>query len=124
MRGLSGLIQTWTEREQELRLNGAEGLAQLCQRMCRELRRALEGEPMVVVTLKEASERSGYTIDHLRKLIRKGRLPNRGARGRPLVRVGDLPRKPGLEPPGLGVHILQTSRQQVARSPSLEGDRR
>jgi len=43
------------------------------------------------LTLDEASLRSGYSADHLARLIRAGRLANAGRRGAPRVRAGDLP---------------------------------
>lgn len=43
------------------------------------------------LTLDEAALRSGYSADHLARLIRDGRLPNAGRHGAPRVRAGDLP---------------------------------
>ena len=47
--------------------------------------------------LSEAASRSGYSVEHLGRLIRQGRLPNAGRWGAPRIRAADLPRKP----PGL-----------------------
>lgn len=43
------------------------------------------------LTLAEAALRSGYSEDHLARLVREGRLPNAGRRGAPRIRAGDLP---------------------------------
>lgn len=43
------------------------------------------------LTLAEASQRSGYSPDHLGRLLRERRLPNAGRTGAPRIRAGDLP---------------------------------
>jgi hypothetical protein len=49
-----------------------------------------------VLSLHEAAAESGYSCDHLRRLVRLGRLPAH-RRGRFLLfRTGDLPRKPAM----------------------------
>lgn len=51
----------------------------------------LDDEPL---TLAEASLRSGYSRDHLARIIREGRVPNAGRRGSPRIRAADLPIRP------------------------------
>lgn len=46
------------------------------------------------LTLAEALLRSGYSQDHLARLVREGRIPNSGRRGSPRIRAGDLPVRP------------------------------
>ena len=54
-----------------------------------------------VLSLPDAASRSGYSVEHLGRLIREGRLPNAGRRGAPRIRAADLPRKPpALVPAG------------------------
>ncbi len=53
--------------------------------------REQDDEPL---TLSEAAARSGYSADHLGRLIRDGRLTNVGRHGAPRVRAGDLPSRP------------------------------
>lgn len=43
------------------------------------------------LTLAQAALRSGYSADHLARLVRDCRLPNAGQRGSPRIRAGDLP---------------------------------
>lgn len=50
-----------------------------------------DDEPL---TLPEAAARSGYSVDHLGRLVRDGRLANIGRHGAPRVRAGDLPSRP------------------------------
>jgi len=46
------------------------------------------------LTLRDAARESGYTADHLGRLVRNGTLPNVGRKHSPRVRACDLPRKP------------------------------
>jgi hypothetical protein len=61
--------------------------------MLRELEAALEAERSEVLTLAEASQLSGFSAEHLSRLVRDGRLANVGRKGAPRVRRGDLPLK-------------------------------
>jgi len=46
------------------------------------------------LTLAQAALRSGYSAEHLARLVRVGRLPNAGRRGSPRIRASDLPVRP------------------------------
>lgn len=46
------------------------------------------------VTLTRAAEISGYSADHIGRLVRQGKLKNVGRRGVPRVISSDLPRRP------------------------------
>lgn len=59
-----------------------------------DLREALATGGEELLTLREAARLSGYSADHLGRLVRRGRLANRGTPRRPLVAAVDLPRKP------------------------------
>lgn len=71
----------------------------------------IEGDE--VLSLTAASAESGYSRDHLARLIRQGTIPNAGRPNAPRVRRRDLPRKAA---------VLQSadesgiSRAQIARS--------
>ena len=72
---------------------------------------ALLAEPAEeLVAVGEAATASGYSADHLARLVRAGKLPDRrppGSRGRLLFRRGDLPVKPGRrDTPRADVHDL------------------
>lgn len=45
------------------------------------------------LTLREAAGESGYSPDHLSRLVREGRLPNVGRKHAPRVLRSDLPRR-------------------------------
>lgn len=52
----------------------------------------LMSEPLALDT---AAEESGYSPDHLGRLVREGTLPNAGEPYAPRIRRRDLPRRPG-----------------------------
>jgi hypothetical protein len=47
-----------------------------------------------LLTLREASVLSGYSVDHLARLVRQSVIPNAGKTRSPRVRLADLPRRP------------------------------
>jgi hypothetical protein len=67
----------------------------------------------VPLTLSEAAAESGYSVDHLSRLLRSNRLPNAGRRYSPRIRRGDLPRRPNLRGPTQISHLGDA--RQVAR---------
>lgn len=52
-------------------------------------------DPEEALDLRTAADVSGYSADHLTRLVREGRLRNLGRKHSPRFRRGDLPRKPG-----------------------------
>jgi hypothetical protein len=110
------LLELWAQRSQELaryaaHVDGARLLGQ-CIGEVEQLFRQEESESL---TLREAASLSGYSVDHLARLIRAGSLLNVGRPYRPRVRRGDLPRKALREPPETGL-VSITSKGQIARS--------
>jgi excisionase family DNA binding protein len=74
-----------------------------------EVRQALKAEGSEELTLSEAARRSGYSEDHLRRLVRQGRIPDlRPSRRGPIrIQARDLPIKPGtLQIAGADAHGL------------------
>lgn len=59
-----------------------------CARELEEARRLQEAEPL---TLQQASALSGYSVDHLGRMVRAGTLRNVGRKHKPLVLRRDLP---------------------------------
>jgi len=47
-----------------------------------------------LLTLREASALSGYSVDHLARLVRQSTIPNAGKARSPRIRLADLPRRP------------------------------
>ena len=73
---------------------GDEARARAIEWAAEQFERAVENGADERLTLAQASARSGYSQDHLARLIRDGRLPNAGRRGSPRIRAGDLPVRP------------------------------
>ena len=71
---------------------------------------ALRSADAEVLPLDEAAERSGYSEEHLARLVRTGRIPDMrkpGSRGRIYIRISDLPtRLPQAHTPSADVHEL------------------
>ena len=55
------------------------------------LRKCFEALDNEELTLEEASRLGGYSVDHLRRLVNDGTVPNAGVKGRPRIRVADVP---------------------------------
>jgi len=66
-----------------------------------DLDRAEQQQDGRLLKLSEASRLCGYSPDHLRVLIRAGKLTDHGQPHAPLVRGDELPRKPGHSTPTL-----------------------
>ena len=62
--------------------------------MLDDFERSEMARALVPLTLREAADLSGYTVDHLARLIRKGSIANAGRRHSPRIRVADLPYRP------------------------------
>jgi hypothetical protein len=106
--GAGGLVSKWTDRARRLReWAAAEEAARAWESAARELQLALEDESDELLNLQQASAASGYSPEHLGRLVRQGRIPNAGRMNAPRIRFGDLPQKPGR------------ARQQVATEPPL-----
>lgn len=90
--------------------------AQLCEEIVRDLEALFAAEEEAVLTLEEAAAASGYSTEHLSRLIRQGKLPNAGRWQAPRIRAGDLPRKPAtnLAPRGPGLYDPDTDARALS----------
>jgi excisionase family DNA binding protein len=82
-------------------------------KLCRSILHDLEmigAEAWEILSMQEASQYSGYSEDHLARLVKQGKLPTlrpAGSRVRYAFRRGDLPQKPGGQhTSNAGVHDL------------------
>jgi hypothetical protein len=66
------------------------------------------------VTLRQARELGGYSVDHLQKLVASGHLENIGRKNRPRIRRSDVPIKPGYALRRSGELVLSERRRIVA----------
>lgn len=88
----------WRLRAEEERQLGAEAQARTLEWCADQLEtRAREWEDEKL-TLEAAADESGYSRDHLSRLIAEEVLPNAGKKHAPRIRRRDLPRKPGHAP--------------------------
>jgi hypothetical protein len=84
----------WRGRRDEFARLGAQvDGAKLCDEVLAEVESLLSDEDESLLSLAEASLRSGYSPDHLRRLHRSGKLPARRDGRRLFFRAGDLPKK-------------------------------
>jgi hypothetical protein len=91
---LTGLASAWrTEAEGLRRRYGQEQLATLCETHAAELEEAVARSTGQLLTLREASAESGYSVAHLRVLLASGALTQAGRRGAPRLLSSELPRK-------------------------------
>jgi hypothetical protein len=89
---LADLSQNWRRRAEDLR-PFAESAARAFEEAAKELQEALEATDGGLVNLSDASRLSGFAPDSLARMIRQGKLENRGRPGAPRLRVADLPKK-------------------------------
>ena len=72
---------------------GPEGHSRLVEAFLRDIEQLAASEQDKILTLTEAAEYSGYSVEHVGRLIRDGKIPNAGRRHAPRVRAADLPRR-------------------------------
>jgi hypothetical protein len=90
---IDALVEHWRAEADVFRRYGQESLAGVCELHAREVEAALATAQCEPLTLTEAAAESGFSADHLGRLVREGKLPNAGRSGAPRVRRADLPTK-------------------------------
>ena len=87
-----GIVQKYERRRVEFdSLNALVNGAALCGEVLNDLGLVWDQEDEATLTLAEAAEVSGYSADHLRRLVREERLQCRRVGKRLFFRSGDLP---------------------------------
>ncbi len=95
---LISLPEAWRARATELRRwAAADSAAKAYEVAANELEEALRTYSDEVLSLTQAADESGYSTEHLRRLVRDGRIPNAGRKNAPKVRRGDVPKRPKSE---------------------------
>jgi hypothetical protein len=93
---LRELITRWLERRADYERTGAlVNGARIIEEFIGDLNVATKADAGRLLTLKAASQESGYSTDHLARLVRKGAIPNAGKPNAPRIRAEDLPRRVG-----------------------------
>ena len=85
----------WSALRDEFRAFGVlANAARICDEVLADFNMVMKTEPEAVLTIAEAATRSGYSVGHLGRLVRQGKIPNAGTRGSPRIRAVDLPTRP------------------------------
>ena len=92
----AALRARWEAEAATLRRRGASAHADLLDSVLADFDAAQTMQDAEACTLAEAARISGYTADHLGRLVKDGTLRNVGRPRAPRVRLTDLPRKPDL----------------------------
>jgi hypothetical protein len=91
-----GLIAMYRDDAARFRRYG-DDRALMLERVVRDLEEVAAAEADAVLTLGEGARESGYSADHLGRLVREQAIPNAGRKGAPRIRRRDLPRRaPGV----------------------------
>lgn len=103
---LRELPDRWRSDAEVLRRCGHRCTADLCDRHAQELDRAVQAHETELITIGEAAAESGYSEDHLRRLVRDEVLPDQ----RPPGSEG------GIRMP---LELLRDERDRAIDDPSL-----
>ena len=90
---VEGLPADWRKKAKTLRRYGGETPAVALDRCADDLEATLRDRDETTLSLVEAARESGYSADHLGRLVRDGRIPNAGRPGAPRIARVHLPRK-------------------------------
>ena len=89
------LLDRWRADAATLRRYRLTLAAEQLEDRIAELERELSSHAEAPLSLRQASAESGYSTDHLARLLRQGAIPNAGRRHAPRILRRDLPRRPG-----------------------------
>jgi hypothetical protein len=112
---LRQLADSWRAEAGRLRQLEAIGQAAAFEQLANELETTVATWEDSSLTIREASESSGYSEDHLRRLVRRGHIPSAGRKNSPRISRRNLPVKPHAED-GSGGQPSVDFRKQIARS--------
>ncbi len=120
MGALADLSASWRTLAAALRPY-APAAALAYEQAADQLEAALEAQQNARLTLHEAARESGFSPDHLGRLVREGRIPNAGRPHAPRIRRADLPRRAPL--PGANNRTNLQSPGNLARAVASERNR-
>lgn len=83
----------WRTLAAQQRRLGADSQARILDFCADELAAALLRAGDELLSLARAAQESGYTADHLARMVRQEKIPNSGRKSKPLIRRRDLPKK-------------------------------
>ena len=88
------LLAQLDRRAVDMEVAGGEAVGRTARLLIGEMRQFLAEMNGELLTLEQAERESGYSKEHLRKMVAQGLVPNRGRKGKPLIQRSELPRKP------------------------------
>lgn len=107
------IVEAWHVRQaqwEQLRVQ-VDGPA-ICREIIGDLEAMQRQRATETLSPDEAAKETGYSVDHLLRLKRQGKLPNAGTEHRPRFRRADLPRKPqSTTSPSLS--LTETTRDHI-----------
>jgi hypothetical protein len=109
------VLTEWKTRAETAVLLEDRKAAHILRLCATELERALQDAGDTPLTLAEAAAESGYSIEHLRRLVSEGRIANAGRRYAPRIRRADLPKKAGNLTAEATMLTLHPPTEQIAR---------
>ncbi len=112
------LPATWRRQAKALRRYGGETPAVVLDRCAADLEDTLRERDETTLSLTQAARESGYSADHLGRLVREGKIPNAGRPGAPRIARRNLPRKTGAGKPRLAAKpsLREVSTGQIVQS--------
>ena len=112
------LPATWRRQAKALRRYGGETPAVVLDRCAADLEDTLRERDETTLSLTQAARESGYSADHLGRLVRDGKIPNAGRPGAPRIARRHLPRKTGAGKPRLAAKpsLREVSTGQIVQS--------
>lgn len=115
---LAELRERWRADATVLRRRGADGAAQLLEGCAAELDAVDEASrAAAIVTPAQAARLTGYSAEHIARLVRRGTIPNVGRKHAPRVRLADVPRKAGtLADASAAPHLVGATRRDLTRA--------
>ncbi len=91
---IGSIIQRWIVRAEEWKkLDVSVKGAPLADEIIADLEAIAAATDSEELTVTQAAAATGYTADHIGRLVREGRLTNYGRRGAPRVRRSELPNR-------------------------------
>lgn len=111
-------LRQWSSRRDDFaRVSAMVDGAAIVDALLADLSALFGTEEDAPLTLSEASRESGYSADHLSRLVRLGAIPNAGRPRSPRIRRKDLPRKASsLSLPRPRPQLLGATPEDIARS--------
>ncbi len=110
---LPDLLSEWRSTAKLFREHEQAATAVAYEKCADQLEAVLELETEATLSLQEASAESGYSPNHLGRMVREGKIPNAGRPRAPRIAQKDLPRKLDIASRSGRSHLDRT---QIVRS--------